>query len=381
MNESSHILLNRAALQSNWDFLRSYFKDKRISAVVKGNAYGHGIEAYVPMAEACGVDHFSVYNAAEAFKVHEAASPGTTIMIMGLLENRDVEWAISNDIEFFVFNIERLDAAIAAAAKLHKKALVHIEVETGMYRTGFEFDELPAVEETLRKNKDKVVFKGLCMHFAGAENIANHKRIKRQKEKFREAVKFFKDTATEPELLHTCCSAAAVRLPDMHYDLLRIGIMQYGFWPSPEIMIEYLNTNDLLVSPLKRIISWESFVMSLKDVPADEYVGYGSSYFAHKPIRIALVPIGYAHGFSRSLSNTGLVIINGWRTQIVGMVNMNCIAVDVTHLPEIGINDRVTLIGSQGKHEISVASFGEMSNQPNYELLTRLPVDISRYAV
>lgn len=381
MKASSHITLDRAALRSNWDFLRSYFGGKKISAVVKGNAYGHGIEDYVPIAEECGVDHFSVFNAGEAYKVHSVAAPESTIMIMGALDDNDIAWAIQEGVEFYVFDMDRLEKAVEMSVQLGKKALVHIEVETGMFRTGFEAKLLPELIRKLKKYSSQLVLRGLCMHFAGAESITNYVRLKKQKAVFKKAIKTFGDAGVRPDIIHTCCSAAAVRLPDMQYDMLRIGIMQYGFWPSPEIMIEYLTRHKLVRSPLRRVLSWESMVMSVKNVPAAEFVGYGSSFYSHQPMRIAIVPVGYAHGFSRGLSNTGVVLINACRAPVVGIVNMNCVAVDITHIPEVKLHDTVTMIGRQGEHEISVASFGEMTNQLNYELLTRLPMNIHRYVV
>lgn len=381
MKASSFITLSSEALQSNWDFLRNYFQGKKISAVVKGNAYGHGIDAYVPMAEACGVNHFSVFNASEAYDVFAAASPKSTIMIMGSLTDKDIEWAISNEIEFYIFSMDRLTTTLTLAKKLGKKALIHVEVETGMYRTGFEQQELPQLIQVLKDNSEHLTFKGLCTHFAGAESIANYVRIKKQKIAFRKALKTIRESGLTPEIVHTCCSAAAVRLPDMHYDMLRIGIMQYGFWSGPEVMVEYLTAHNAEKSPLKRIIRWESSIMSLKHVPPGEYVGYGSSFYSHEPMTLAIVPVGYAHGFSRSLSNSGIVLINGKRAPVVGTVNMNCIAADVTNIPEVETDEAVILIGEQGEHEVSVASFGERSNQLNYELLTRLPIDIERKVV
>lgn len=381
MKSSSVITLNREALQSNWEFLHNYFKGKKISAVVKGNAYGHGISAYVPMAEACGVNHFSVFNASEAYEVFDVASPGTTIMIMGSVGDDDITWAINNNIEFYVFTKQRLRAAIRLAKELDRKAIVHIEIETGMYRTGFELSEIPEIIDIVKQNSDALTFKGLCMHFAGAESVANYVRIKKQKILFKKAVKLFKENNLEPEIIHTCCSAAAIRLPDMHYNMLRIGIMQYGFWSGPEILIEYLNKHKTEKSPLKRIIRWESTVMSLKYVPPGEFIGYGASFFSHQPMQLAIVPVGYAHGFSRSLSNTGVVLINGFRAPVIGTVNMNCIAIDVTNIPEVKLGNTAVLIGTEGNHEVSVASFGEMSNQLNYELLTRLPIAIERKIV
>lgn len=381
MKASSVIKLDQAALQSNWKFLKTYFNKTKISAVVKGNAYGHGISTYVPMAEACGVNHFSVFNASEAYEVYEVASADSTIMVMGSLDEQDIEWAITNGIEFYVFTMERLATAINTAAKHNKKAIVHIEIETGMFRTGFEHAEIPELITHLKNNTDTLIFKGLCMHFAGAESIVNYVRIKKQKISFKKAIKAFKEVGIMPETIHACCSAAAVRIPDMHYDMIRIGIMQYGFWSGPEVLIEYLNKHNLEESPLKRIISWESTVMSMKEVPPGEFIGYGTSFFSHQSMQLAIVPVGYTHGFSRSLSNTGIVLINGRRAPVIGTVNMNCIAIDVTNIGDVKINDTVTLIGMQGEHEVSVASFGEMSNQLNYELLTRLPKGIERKMV
>lgn len=384
MSSSSKIILDKSAMQNNWDFLRSYFgTDIQISAVVKGNAYGHGIKEYVPQAESCGVNHFSVFNADEAEEVFAVAHPDTTIMIMGAMDDEQMCWAIDNELEFFVFDMHRLDEAIKESKQRNKKAIIHIEVETGMYRTGFEEDEIPAVINKLKEHKDLLVFRGLCMHFAGAEHISNYVRLKHQKQIFRKVKRQFEQAEVRPETIHTCCSAAAVRYPEMRYDMLRIGIMQYGFWPSPEMMVAYSSEDQLMnmKSPLHRVIRWESKIMSIKEVPRGAYVGYGYSYLAEQDMRVAVIPVGYAHGFSRSLSNSGRVLIRGYRLPVIGIVNMNCIVVDITQGDDIAYGDTVVLIGEENGREISVASFSEMTNQLNYELLTRLPNNIPRYVV
>lgn len=382
MKDSSTIILDKAAMNNNWNFLRSYFGNEVIiSAVVKGNAYGHDIETYVPLAEECGVNHFSVFNAGEAYSVHKVARPETTIMIMGAMDNEDIQWAIENDIEFYVFDMQRLEDVAKEATRQNKKAIVHIEAETGMYRTGFDMQQIPELIKKLQQYKDQIRFRGLCMHFAGAEHISNFVRMKNQKTIFKKILNKFKLAGVRPEIVHTCCSAAAIRFPEMRYDMLRIGILQYGFWPSPEMMVTYLNEQKLAHadSPLKRVIRWESKVMSVKQVPQGSFVGYGYSYLAEHNMNIAIVPVGYAHGFSRGLSNSGSVLINGHRLPVIGIVNMNCIAVDITGEADgVQCGDKVVLIGRQGEREISVASFGEMTNQLNYELLTRLPMNIPR---
>jgi len=227
-------------------------------------------------------------------------------------------------------------------------------------------------------NQENLVFDGLCTHFAGAESIANHVRVQQQKDEFNILVKWFEEKGMVPNRKHTCCSAASIRLPSMHFDMVRIGIMQYGFWPSREVFIEYLKDKKLKEDPLKRIISWKSWVMSVKEVEMGEFIGYGTTYLAQSDMKIAIVPVGYSHGFSRSLSNQGRALIRGYRLPVTGMVNMNNMAIDITQAPNIGKGDEVTLIGNSEDLEISVSSFGELSDQLNYELLTRLPERIPR---
>jgi alanine racemase len=381
MQATSSIILEPAALRNNLDFLGRLISPRaRLSSVVKGNAYGHGIETFVPLAEASGVRHFSVFSADEAYRVRQCAGEGTEILVMGDLPEEALEWAVSEGIGFFAFEEGRLHEAMAAAKRAGRPAKVHVEAETGMHRTGFEPKEWPAVARLLRGHPELLAFDGLCTHFAGAESIANYVRIEAQQRQFAEALRFFEQEGLRPRLRHACCSAAAIRHPGMHLDLVRIGILQYGFWPSREIFIEYLKSRADKADPLRRVISWKSRIMSVKEVETGEFIGYGTSYLAHRPMRIGLVPVGYAHGFSRSLSNHGRVLVRGMRLSVVGMVNMNCMAIDLSDLPGAERGDEVVLIGRQGKLDISVASFGEMSDQLNYELLTRLPQAIPRRA-
>jgi alanine racemase len=184
-----------------------------------------------------------------------------------------------------------------------------------------------------------------------------------------------------PEQKHTACSAAALRYPKFQMDMVRLGIIQYGFFPNKEILIEYLTKKKETENPLKRLISWKSHVMDVKKVKTGEFVGYGTSYLANYDLKIAIIPVGYAHGFSRNLSNQGIVLINGQRVSVVGTVNMNMITVDVTQVNSVEKGDEVVLIGKQGDLEISVSSFSEFSEQVNYELLTRLPENLPRLVV
>jgi alanine racemase len=303
------------------------------------------------------------------------------IMIMGSLENEELEWAIHNGIEFFVFEQDRLEAALKIAKKIQRPAKLHIELETGMNRTGFAAQSIKATKTLLLKHPEAFEMKGLCTHYAGAESIANYFRIKKQKSVFNKLKKQFAVPDLTPEALHTACSAAAIRYPETQMDMVRIGILQYGFFPSQEVLIEYLTRQKKTEYPLKRLISWKTKVMDVKQVKAGEFIGYGTSFLASNDMSVASIPVGYSHGFSRSLSNQGRVLIHGQRTSVVGTVNMNMTLVDITNLEGVKKGDEVVLIGYQGDLEISVSSFGNFSDQLNYELLTRLPSNIPRKVI
>lgn len=377
---TSEILLDKEALIFNIEFLRAEMgPDVLISSVVKGNAYGHGIETFVPMLEECGIRHFSVFSAEEAIRVKKSLSSDLPIMILGYASDAQLKWAIENDIEFFVSDLERLKTVFAISKKTSKRCLIHLELETGMNRTGISEQLLKrAVFSLLLENRDLYILKGLCTHFAGAENISNYIRLQQQKRTFLKLKKAFEEKELNPEYTHACCSAAALRFKNMRFNMVRIGILQYGLWPNQEIKIEYLIQKKLPVFNLKRVLTWKSEIMSIKKIKAGNFIGYGSAFQAAEDMEIGVIPIGYANGYSRALSNSGTVLVHETRCLVLGNVNMNSLIIDLRNVPDVKIGDEVVLIGNDGVNEISVASFGELSNQLNYELLTRLPIDIPR---
>lgn len=382
MFHSSHIEISKSAVFQNIRFIRNYLNEGvKLSCVVKGNAYGHGIEEYIPIAEEAGVDHFSVFSADEALRVKDVCGKNSTIMIMGFIDNAELEWAIENEIEFYVFGNDRLEAAISVAKALNKKAKIHVEVETGMNRTGFDNQGLKAAIALIRKHDEFISFEGLCTHYAGAESIANYVRVHSQIIRFNQLRKATEKENIKPKHYHTACSAAAITYPKTQMGMVRIGILQYGFWPTRETFIQYIHKNGEPKEPLQRILSWKSHVMNVKKVKTGEFIGYGTTYLAQTDKIIATIPIGYSHGFSRQLSNLGRVLIHGMRVGVIGIVNMNVMTVDVTTIENVEKGDEVVIIGKQGELEISVASFSELSSQVNYETLTRLPSNIPRRIV
>ncbi len=382
MFHTSVLELSQDSLNTNIAFLRKLFGKKvRISSVVKGNAYGHGIETFVPMAQAAGIDHFSVFSTEEAYRVVSTLTQDAEVMIMGMIDDSDIEWALSGDIQFWVFNLARLEYALKTAKRINIPARIHIELETGFNRTGFPERDFPKIVELLNRYEGNYIVEGMCTHYAGAESIANYYRIQQQIKRFNNFYKWFKEQGVKSRLRHTACSAAAVSYPQTRMDLVRIGILHYGFWPSRETLISYLNKQEHKVDPMKRIISWKSKIMSVKSVSTGEFIGYGTSYLAQRDMKIGIVPVGYSQGFSRALSNHGRALVNGYRVAVIGIVNMNHLIIDVTDVPGIKRNDEVVLIGHQGDLTISISSFSDLSDQLNYESLCRLPTNIPRYVV
>jgi alanine racemase len=233
----------------------------------------------------------------------------------------------------------------------------------------------------IRANESYFRVRGLCTHYAGAESIANHVRVQKQIKKYNRIYKWITNRGIHPELRHTACSAAAITYPRTRMDMVRIGILQYGFWPSPETFIHFVHKRMEKSEVLKRVLSWKSQVMSIKKVKPGEFVSYGTYYMAQEDKTIAIVPVGYSHGYSRSLSNQGRVLIDGHRVPVIGIVNMNMLIADVTQVPDVKKGDEVVLIGDQDGVTITLASFADFNNQLNYELLARLPLDIPRQII
>lgn len=388
---TSRIELSTSAFQSNYRFIKELVGSKTmVSAVVKGNAYGHSYDAFIPMAEDVGIRHFSVFSLEEAWQIKQLLKTPSDIMIMGSVPDNALEWVVQNDIEVFVFEPERLKAMLSVAHTTGRKARIHLEFETGMNRTGFDPESLPDIVSMLTEYNDDYILEGVCTHYAGAESSSNFLRVRKQIQNFKQIAKSSAMMGLKPVKYHTACSAAALTYPATRMDMVRIGIALYGYWPTPETFMHHSissrkhdtdSKEPVLEDPLRRVLSWKSHVMSTKTVRAGEFIGYGTSYLAGVSTKIAAVPIGYAYGFSRNLSNLGRVIVGGKRTSVIGVVNMNMMLIDITETPQVKRGDEVVLIGKQGDQEISVASFSEMTQRVNYETLVRLPQNIPRVRI
>ncbi len=387
MLNPSWIEISESALRHNIRFLKKWIGPAAtFCSVIKGNAYGHGIESFVPLAEQCGLRQFAVFSADEAERALASSTKNSEIMIMGAIDDEDLPWAIEKGISFYVFDLDRLEAARQAAEKIGSPARIHVELETGMNRTGLREAEVDRAVDVLKENPGSFILEGVCTHYAGAESIGNYFRIKNQIRVFDELSTRMEGEGIEPRRKHTACSAAALNYPDTIMDMVRFGIAQYGFWPTQETRMHYFmqhapESNHRTTQLLRPVMSWKSRVMAIQDVGPGEFIGYGMTYQTTRRQRIASVPVGYFHGFARNLSNLGHVLVRGRRALVVGTVAMNMMMIDVTDVPGIQKGDEVVIIGRQNRMHISVASFSDMTRNLNYEVLVSLSCDIPRVIV
>lgn len=383
VRHSSRIALSQSALKANFNFIRKMVGPQvRISSVVKANAYGHGISEFVPMAEQCGISHFSVASSFEAEEVLKVCKKETRIMIMGILYEEDIPWALGNNIAFYVFNLERLLLAKEIAQKLGKKAIVHLEVETGANRTGLQADDFPQALKFLSEERAYLQFEGLCTHLGGAETLANKFKIDLQIERYHAFLQACREIEFMPRLRHVASSAAAIAFPETRFDMVRVGVAQYGFWPSPDIHFLYQQEKEKdAEGELKRIFTWKTDIMDLRKVKAGEYIGYGTAYQAVQDMTVAVLPLGYSNGYPRGLSNRGQVLVKGKKAPVVGLINMNLFMVNISHVPEAEVGDEVVLVGRQKNNVINISSFTDATQLLNNEMLSRLPAAIPRKSV
>ena len=379
MIKGSIITLSEKSVQNNIKFLKKKLgKNVLISSVVKANAYGHGIEQIVPLFQKAGIEHFSVFDYNEALRVSASLTKPLPVMIMGWIADENIKDTIEKGFEFYVFNLRRLNQALKYAKQLGSKAKIHLEAETGMNRSGLNSDELEHAIQTINENPECFDVIGFCTHLAGAESISNHFRIQKQFKKYLKMLANVKSNNIIPKYKHVANSAAAFVYPKTRLDMVRIGIMQYGFWSSTETFIQYISSKTSKSDPLERILNWSSKIMSIENVKTGEYIGYGISYLAQTETITALIPIGYSMGYNRSLSNKGRVLIGGILCNVIGVVNMNMIIADISIVPNAKIGDEVVIIGKQGNQEIKVSAFSDISNELNYEVLSHLSAGIKR---
>lgn len=342
----------------------------QIMAVVKTDAYGHGA---VPLAALLEPQDylwgFATATVDEAVELRKAGIE-KPILVLGYSFPECFEDIVKYDIRQTVFQFEMAELLSKEAVKQNKKVFVHVKLDTGMGRIGYQKVE-EAVHDTVKmKNLPMLELEGVFTHFANADT-KNQEFTFQQLSKFEEMIRAMEAEGVTFELKHCANSAGIIELSERKFDLVRAGIISYGMWPSDEVKKD--------VVQLKPILSLKSHVVYVKEVEEGTPVSYGSTWRAEGRRKIATVPVGYGDGYPRSLSNKGYVLIKGYKVPIAGRVCMDQLMVDVTDVPEeIKTGDRVTLIGTDGEHTITAEELGDLSGRFNYELMCDLGNRIAR---
>jgi len=369
--------ISQPALLSN---LRQFRKilDKRVKimAVVKANAYGHGIREVAQIVFP-QVDWFGV-NSLEEGMILRQIEIKQPILVLGSLSPLSLAEAIKNDLSFVVFNLKTVKKACQEAKKLSRKAKVHLKVETGTNRLGVAGKELVQLAKFCSQQKE-IFLEGIYTHYANIEDTLDPDFAQEQLQKFKEAVQLIEDEGIEIPIKHTACSATAILFKSTYFDLIRLGIGLYGLWPSRETKVSALEKE--IKIKLKPALTWKTRIAQIKKIKKGETVGYGRTFTTKRTTKIAILPIGYGDGYDRKLSNQGRVLIKSRFAPVIGRVCMNMIMVDVTDISRVKIEDEVVLLGKQGREEITAEELAQKIGTINYEVVTRINPLIPRKVV
>ena len=368
------IRISLDALAHNARALRDLIAPAKSGFVVKGNAYGHGL---VEIARAVRPysDRLCVYSIDEAVELRDAGISGS-IFIMGPVESADLEEAVARGFEFALWDTgSYLRAAARAAATRHERAAVHVKIDTGVARLGLHArDAADAIEDYARIPELADCRNFLAPGLRGRTGLAVHRG---QLEKFERALQpvyaALQNRGIAP-VRHIAASAAAMLWPQTRLDMARIGIALYGLWPSPQTRAA-MNGAQFDLQP---VLSYETRLVAVRDVEAGTPVGYGCTFHAPRRMPIGIVPLGYADGIPRSLSNRGAFLVAGSRCPIAGRVCMNMTLLDLSACPHARPGEAVTLIGTDGAESVSVADWSRWADTIDYEIVTRLPPDLLR---
>lgn len=332
--------------------------ETKIIAVVKADGYGHGAAIIAKeIEESDQVFGFAVATAEEAFSLKRNGIR-KPILILGYTFELDYEALIQKQIRFTVYSYDMAEAISKAAGKIGTDAYIHIKIDTGMSRIGYQATEESADEIAEIAALPGIVTEGIFTHFARADE-KDKSSAKEQLKIFLSMIDMLKERKVEIPFHHCSNSAGIAELKESHMDLVRAGIILYGLWPSEEIQRDSIS--------LKPVMELKSKIVHIKTLEAGRCVSYGGTYQLKEKRKIATIPVGYADGYPRSLSGKGYVLIHGKKAPILGRICMDQFMVDITEIPDAKLLDPVTLLGCDEGSFLSMEKLGSLSGRFNYE--------------
>lgn len=365
--------INLDAILHNMEQMRGLLKeDTKIMGVIKTDGYGHGA---VPIGRELEKLEYTwgyataTVEEAEILRRNGLKKP---ILILGATFPEQYQAIADLELRANVYSSRQAEQMEEAAAKMNKNMMVHVKIDTGLSRLGFQVTEKAADEIARISKMPHIIMEGIFTHFAKSDardkNMANQ-----QLESFAKMKQMLEERNVEIPMIHCSNSAAIIDMPEANMNVVRAGISLYGMWPSDEVKKENIN--------LAPVLSLKSCIVFLKELEKGRVISYGATYETSKNQRIATIPVGYGDGYPRSLSNKGYVLIHGKKAPICGRICMDQFMVDVTDIPEAKEGDIVTLVGKDHGAEITMEDIGDLSGRFNYEFACDLGKRIPRVYV
>lgn len=352
----TYAIINVRNYLNNLKFFQNHCAPAKVMPVVKANAYGHGAVQLARAAERAGIDYFAVAFLEEAIELRKHGI-SKDILVFNYVEPDMLHIAQQNNITITLYSWEQL----WRYTKQIWRPKVHIKIDTGMRRLGVMPEEARDFLDAVRKAGFDV--EGAYTHFAVADSL-DEEDVQFTKEQ----AQLFEKLDLDVRIKHVCNSGASVSKVVNCFDYVRVGIASYGLQPSDSV---YSNE-------LKPVLTWKSVVSHVKTIQPGDSISYGRTFKAFMEMKIATIPVGYADGYWRHLSNKGYVLIHGEKCPIVGRVCMDQFMVDVSHLDDVKIGDEVVLIGKQGNNTITAEEIAKLVGTINYEVTCRISERVPR---
>jgi alanine racemase len=359
--------IDHDALRWNLGQIRQRIGPKtKILGMVKANGYGHGAAAVARTLASAGSDAFGVATFEEGIELRSAGITQPVLVVAGAYADQLADF-LSHGLTPVVHDLDRLRDLEAAVRSRGANLDVHLKIDTGMGRLGLRAADCDSWIGAL-KDLSALNIAGVFSHFSHAESVEGN-YTQRQLAIFKEVIDRLSAENIRPPLIHFANSAATITLPAAYFDMVRPGIMLYGVYPSPPMAAQI---------SLKPVLSWKTKILQLKQVPSGTSISYGQTFVTERESLIATLPIGYADGYARLLSNRGEVLVRGQRAKVAGRVCMDLTMIDVTDIKNVQQGDEVVLLGRQGDAEISADEMAAWANTISYEILTSISARVPR---
>ncbi len=355
----SRAIIDLDAYAHNMGVIRNFAGPKRgVIAVIKADAYGHGA---VPLSRAAlrgGAILLGVATVHEAVVLRQAGIDAPILVMVNPHED-ELGLIVEHRLTLMVSDIETAQRLGELAREAGRISTIHCKVDTGMGRQGFPVDEAPEALQAISRITH-IDIEGIATHFPSADRPDDPFTLSQIKS-FRQVVRRIEKLGVPFEFAHAANSAAIINYADSLFDAVRPGLISYGLWPMPESSER---------SPLRRVLRWETHVVQVRDLPDGATIGYNRTFTANGPIRTAVLPVGYADGYRRHLSNNADVLIRGRRCPVRGIISMDQTVVDVSALPEVRCGDTAVLIGSDGDETVTAEELARRAGTISYDILT-----------